>query len=188
MWSLADNDLLELLHLFLLVVVGQLVEDFISGFRLHVTVVVEALTSDSASQIEVFLHDCNSWSMNGAQVGIFEETSQIALSGFLKCKEGLRLESELSIDTVTDCSDESLEWSFSEHEGNGLLVSLYFSEGNSSGSESSGFLDSSLSSGSLLLHLFSLASFWANGDTWLGASLLLFLSGNLLSWHFKYVF
>ena len=97
--------------------------------------------------------------MNGAQVGIFEETSQIALSGFLKCKEGLRLESELSIDTVTDCSDKSLEWSLSEHEGNSLLVSLYFSEGNSSGSESSGFLDSSLSSGSLLLHLFSLASF-----------------------------
>ena len=97
--------------------------------------------------------------MNGAQVGIFEETSQVALSCFLKGKEGLRLESELSIDTVTDCSDESLEWSFSEHEGNGLLVSLYFSEGNSSGSESSGLLDSTFSCGSLLLHLISLASF-----------------------------
>lgn len=55
--SLAANDnLLELLELLLLVVVGKLIEHFVSGLGLEVTVVVESLATDSASQLQVLLH------------------------------------------------------------------------------------------------------------------------------------
>ena len=69
------------------------------------------------------------------------------------------LESKVSFEFLSDFSDESLEGELSNEELSGFLVLSDFSKGNSSGSESSGLLDSTFSCGSLLLHLISLASF-----------------------------
>ena len=181
----ADDDLLELFHLILLVVVGQLIEDLVAGLGLEVSVVVEALAADSAGKVHILLHHGHSVGVDGAQVGILEETGQVALSCLLKGKEGGRLEAELAVDTVADGSDEALEGSLGKHEGGGLLVSLDLSESNGTGSESSLGLDSTFSRDGLLLGL-SLAGLGASGNASLGggAVLVLLLTGNLLSWHF----
>ena len=52
----ADDDLLELLELVLLVVVGELIEHLVAGLGLEVTVVVESLSADSAGELQVLLH------------------------------------------------------------------------------------------------------------------------------------
>ena len=180
----ADDNLLELLELVLLVVVGELIEHLVAGLGLEVTVVVESLATDSASQLQVLLHHGHSGGVDGAEVGILEETSEIALGSLLKGEEGSRLEAELAVDAVADGSDKALEGSLGEHEGGGLLVSLDLSDGNGSGSESSLGLHATFSGGSLLLGN-SLAGFRSSGNGGLGsgASLVLFLTGNLLSGH-----
>lgn len=123
--------------------------------------------------------------MDGAEVGILEETSEVALSSLLKGEEGGRLEAELSVNTVADGSDEALEGSLGEHEGSGLLVSLNLSDGNGSGSESSLCFHATFGGGGLLLGN-SLGGLGSSGNGGLGSSttFVLFLTGNLLSGHF----
>ena len=66
--SLSNDDLLELLHLVLLVIVRKLVEDFLASLRLQVSVIVEALTSDAAGEVKILLHHGHSIGVDGAKV------------------------------------------------------------------------------------------------------------------------
>ena len=47
--------------------------------------------------------------MDGTEVGIFEETCEVAFGSLLKGQEGRALEAELGVNTVTDGTDETLE-------------------------------------------------------------------------------
>jgi len=182
--SLSNDDLLELLHLVLLVIVRKLVEDFLASLRLQVSVIVEALTSDPSSKVQILLHHCNSVCVDGAEVSILKESSKVAFSSLLKGQKSLSLESKLSVDAFANSSDESLEGGLSEHEDGSLLVALDLTEGDSTWPESSLLFHSTLSWGGLLLGLVSLACLGASGDALLGdASLCLLLSCDLLSWH-----
>ena len=50
--------------------------------------IMEVLTSDSASKNDVLLHHGDTVGMDCAQVGIFEKPSQVALGGLLESEEG----------------------------------------------------------------------------------------------------
>ena len=101
----------------------------------------EPVSSDSLGELDVSGHDGDSLGVDGAEVGVFEEGHEVGLSGFLEGKHGGALESEFLLELVGDFSDESLEGEFSDEEVSGLLVLPDFSEGNCSGFESVGFLD-----------------------------------------------
>ena len=174
----------------LLIEVRQLIEYFATSLRLEVTVVVETFTTEATGKVEVLLHDSHARGVDGAEVSILEETSEVALSCLLKGQEGCALESELRVDTIADGSDESLEGGLRKHEVGGLLVLLDLSDGDCAGSESelALLLDSTLGGGSLLASLISLASLGAGGNAGLGDGALDgFLSCDLLSWHL-YIF
>ena len=177
--------LLEFLHAFLIVAVWKHVEDFVAALGLKVTVVVEALTTETTSEVEILLHHGHAGGMDGTQVGVLEETGQVALSCLLKSQEGCALEAELGINTVTDGADEALEGGLRKHEVSGLLVLLDFSDGDSAGSESelALLLDATLSSSSLLAGLVSLACLGTSGACLGNGALDGFLTCNLLSWH-----
>ena len=49
--SLANDNLLEVSQLVLLVVVGEHIEDFFSGLWLEVTMVMEALSADATGEV-----------------------------------------------------------------------------------------------------------------------------------------
>ena len=110
----ANNDLAELLHLGLVARVGKHIEDLGAGLGLHVAVVMEPLATDAARQVDVLLHDSDTRSMNRAEVGILEEPCEIALSSLLEGKKSLGLEPQLTVDTVADASNESLEGGLSQ--------------------------------------------------------------------------
>lgn len=54
--------------------------------------------------------------VNGAEIGVFEETDQISLGGFLESQHGLRLESHVRSDAAGDVLDDSLEWQLSDQQ------------------------------------------------------------------------
>ena len=107
-----------------------------------------ALTADSASELHVLGHDGNSLGVDGAEVGVLEETDHVGLGSFLESKDGSGLESELRLVLSGNLSDESLEGELSDEEVGALLESSDFSKSNGSGAESVRSLDAT-SGGSL---------------------------------------
>jgi len=81
--------------------------------------------------------------MNGAEIGVFEESDQVSLGGFLESQNGRRLESGLGSNFVGDILNESLEGKFSDQKFGGFLELFDFSGGDGSRSEFVRLLDSS---------------------------------------------
>ena len=121
----------------------------------------ESLSSDSSGELDILGHNGDSSGVDGAQVGILEQSNQVSLSSLLEGQDGGRLESELSLVLSGNISDHSLEWELSDQQLSGLLVLSDFSEGDGSWSESVWLLDTS-------------------SDSWGGFSGS--LGGELLSW------
>ncbi len=109
-----------------------------------------SLSSDSSGQLHVFRHDGDSLGVDGSQVGVFEETDQVGLGGFLESEHGGGLESQVVLELGGDFSHESLERKFPDEEFGALLEFSDFSESDCARSESVGLLDAAGGSGSLL--------------------------------------
>jgi histone H3 len=119
-----------------------------------------ALTTDSAGELDVLWHDGDSLGVDGAEVGVFEETDQVGLGGFLEGEDSGALESEVVLVLSGNFTNESLEWELADEELGTLLESSDFTEGNGTWSESMGLLDTT------------------GGGGLLGSSLV----GDVLSW------
>ena len=100
-----------------------------------------AFTTDAAGELHVLGHDGNSLGVDGAKVGVFEETDHVGLSGLLEGKDGGRLESKVVLVLGGDLTDESLEGELSDEELGGLLETSDFAESDGTRSESVGLLD-----------------------------------------------
>jgi len=102
----------------------------------------ESVSSNSLGELEISGHDGDSLGVDSAQVGVFEEGDEVSLSSFLKGQNSWALESELLLELVSNFSDESLEGEFSDEEISWLLIFSDLSEGNCSGFEAVGLLNS----------------------------------------------
>ena len=80
--------------------------------------------------------------MNGAHVGVLEQSDQVSFGGFLEGHHSRALESSLDFDLVGDFFDESLERQLSHQKLSGSLILSDFSDSHGSGFESVGLLDS----------------------------------------------
>ena len=103
-----------------------------------------ALTTDSAGELHVLGHDGNSLGVDGAEVGVLEETDHVGLGGLLEGKDGRGLETELVSELRGDLTDESLEGELSDEELGGLLEASDLTESDGARSESVGLLDATV--------------------------------------------
>merc|ERR1712066_397286 len=94
-----------------------------------------SLTSDSSGELHVLGHDGDSLGVDGAEVGVLEESDHVSLSGLLESEDGGGLESEVGLEIVGDFSNESLEGEFPDEELSRFLESSDLSEGDGSGLE-----------------------------------------------------
>jgi histone H3 len=97
--------------------------------------------SDAAGQLDVLGLDGDTFGMEGAQVGVFEEGDAVGLGGFLEGQDGGTLKAEVLQVVLGELPDEALEGEFADQEIGGFLVPADFAEGDGPGSESAGFLD-----------------------------------------------
>lgn len=100
--------------------------------------------------MHVLWHDGNSLGVDGAEVGVLEESNHVGLSSLLEGEHGGGLESEVSLEVRSDFSDESLERKLSDKELGGFLVLSDHSQGDGSWSESVGLLHAGDGGGGLL--------------------------------------
>ncbi len=108
-----------------------------------------ALTTDATGELDVLWHDGHTFGVDGAKVGVFEETNEVSLGGFLEGENGGALETEVVFELGGDLTDESLEGELADEELGGLLETSDLTESDGAWSETVGFLDTS-SSGGLL--------------------------------------
>jgi len=131
-----------------------------------------ALTTDSAGELHVLWHDGDSLGVDGAEVGVFEETDQVGLGGFLEGEDSGALESEVVLVLSGNFTNESLEWELADEELGTLLESSDFTEGNGTWSESMGFLDTTGGGGLLGSSLVGDVLSWVLGASVLAGGLL----------------
>ena len=84
---------------------------------------LSTLSTDTASQLDVFGHDGDTLGVDGAEVSVLEETNQISLAGLLKSHDGRALESQISLEILSDLTDQTLEGKLADQKLGGLLVS-----------------------------------------------------------------
>ena len=108
-----------------------------------------ALSADPPGELDVTGHDGDTLGVDGAQVGVLEESNEVGLGGLLEGQDGGGLEPEVGLEVLGDLPDEPLEWKLPDEELGGLLVPPDLPQGDGSGPVPVGLLDASDGRGGL---------------------------------------
>ena len=100
-----------------------------------------AFSPDATSELNVLGHNGDALGVDGAQIGVFEQTYHVCFGSFLQRKNGLGLESEVGLVFLGDFTNETLEGQFSNEQFGGLLELADLTEGNCACSEAVGLFD-----------------------------------------------
>ena len=103
---------------------------------------LSSLATDTSGQLDVLGHDGHTFGVDGAQVGVFEETDQVSLASLLQSHDSGALEAKIGLEVLSDLTDQTLEGQFADQQFGALLVSSDFSESHCSWPVTMGFLHS----------------------------------------------
>ena len=104
---------------------------------------LRTLSTDAASELDVLGHDGDTLGVDGAEVGVLEESDEVRLSGLLERHDGGRLEAEVGLEVLGDLANETLEGELADEELRRLLVATDLTQSNRSGAVAMGLLDTS---------------------------------------------
>ena len=102
---------------------------------------LSTLSTDAAGQLDVLGHDGDTLGVDGAQVGVLEQTNQVGLAGLLEGHDGGALEPQVSLEVLGDLTDQTLEGQLADEQLGGLLVPPDLPEGDCAGPVPVGLLD-----------------------------------------------
>ncbi|KAF8386907.1 vps-52 [Pristionchus pacificus] len=105
------------------------------GFRLAAVQAhgLSTLSTDAAGELDVLGHDGHSLGVDGAKVGILEESDEVCLGGLLEGHHGGRLEAEVGLVVLGDLADQTLEGKLADEQLRGLLVATDLTKSNVTG-------------------------------------------------------
>jgi hypothetical protein len=102
-----------------------------------------AFSAYTTGQLDILWHDRDTLGVDGAQVGVFEQTDQIRFAGFLQRHDGGALETQVGLEVLCDFTHQTLERQFADQQFGALLVTTDFTESDGSRTVTMGFLYSS---------------------------------------------
>ena len=108
-----------------------------------------ALSADTAGQLDVLGHDGDTLGVDGAQVGVLEQTDQVGLAGLLKSHDGGALEAQVSLEVLGDFTHQTLEGELADQKLGRLLVPTDLTKSDGSGPVTVGLLHTSGGRGTL---------------------------------------
>ena len=142
---------------------------------------LSTLSADTAGELDVLGHDGDTLGVDGAQVGVFEESYEVGLGSFLEGHDGGGLEAEISLEVLGDFTDKTLEGEFTDEELSALLVTTDLTESYGTGPVPVGFLDTSCSRGGLASSLGGELLAWGLASGGLAGGLLGTSHGELVN-------
>lgn len=101
------------------------------------------LTADAPRQLNVLWHNGHTLGVDGAEVGILEETDEVRLARLLQGHYGRALEAEVGLEVLRDFTDQALEWQLADEELGALLVATDLSQSNCTRTVAMGLLHAS---------------------------------------------
>ena len=104
---------------------------------------LRSFSTDTTSQLNIFRHDGNTFGVNGTQVGIFKQSDEVGLGGFLQGQDGRSLESQITLEILSNFTNQALKGQFSDQQIRRFLVTTNFPQSDSSWSVTMGLLDTS---------------------------------------------
>ena len=110
---------------------------------------LRSLSADAAGQLDVLREDGDTLGVDGAQVGVLEETDKVGLGGLLEGQNGGGLEAEIRLEVLGNLADEALEGQLAEEQLRRLLVATNLTQGNGARSVAMGLLHTTSSGGRL---------------------------------------
>ena len=119
------------------------------GKSILVRINLSTLSADTAGELDVLGHDGDTLGVDGAQVGVFEESYEVGLGSFLEGHDSRGLESEISLEVLGDFTYKTLEGELADEEFSALLVTTDLTESDGTGPVPVGFLDASCGRGGL---------------------------------------
>ena len=99
--------------------------------------------------MDVLRHDGDTLGVDGAQVGVLEESDEVRLGGLLEGEDRGSLESQVGLEVLGDLTNQTLERKLADQEVRGFLVSADLSERDGTRAVSVRLLDSSGRRGAL---------------------------------------
>ena len=100
-------------------------------------------STDSAGQLDILWHDGDALGVDGAKVGILEETDKVSLGRLLEGHDGRALEAEVSLEVLSDLTDKTLEGELADEKLGRFLVSPDLTESHGARPVTVRFLDTS---------------------------------------------
>ncbi|KAF4373900.1 hypothetical protein F8388_007806 [Cannabis sativa] len=94
------------------------------GYQLPFYKNLSSLASNPTSQLNILRHDRNPLGVNGAQIGVFEQTHQVSLCSLLKSRHSTRLESKIGLEILSDFPNQSLEWKLTDQKLSAFLATV----------------------------------------------------------------
>ena len=70
---------------------------------------LSALATDVSGKLDVLRHDGDALGVDGAQVGVLEETNQLGLAGLLQRSNRGALEAQIGLEVLGDLAHQTLE-------------------------------------------------------------------------------
>ncbi len=113
------------------------------------TIHLGTLAADTPGQLDVLGHDGDTLGVDGAQVGVLEETDEVGLAGLLEGHDGGGLEPQVGLEVLGDLPDQALEGKLADEELGGLLVAPDLTESDGTGPVPVGLLDATGGGGAL---------------------------------------
>ena len=85
--------------------------------------------------------------MDGSQVSILEETDEVSLSSLLEGKDSGGLETKVSLEILSNLTDQALERELADEQLSGLLIFTDLTESHGTGPVTMGLLNTTSSRG-----------------------------------------
>jgi len=88
--------------------------------------------------------------VDGSQVSVFKEGNEVSFAGLLESENGRGLEAKVSLEVLSNFTDEPLEGELPDQELSRFLITSNFTKGDSSRPEPVRLLDTTCGGGSRL--------------------------------------
>ena len=83
---------------------------------------LSTLSADTAGELDVLGHDGDTLGVDGAQVGVLEQTNQVGLAGLLQSHHSRALEPQVGLEVLSNLTNKALEWQLADEQFSRLLV------------------------------------------------------------------
>jgi hypothetical protein len=119
---------------------------FLFGFCFTVYPRLETLPTETASELDVLGHDCDTASVNRAEARVGEQVDHVCFGGLLDGEDSCGLEAESILAVDGNLTDEALEREFAEEHLCALLELADLTESHCAGAEAERALDTAAGS------------------------------------------